>query len=81
MIETTREAPENLGTAMKTIIARFQEMKKSPLEIVNVEGEEVSLNKVDKALQTVGISLTDASGTISNLDDVIFDYQKWDWLR
>ena len=24
MIETTREAPENLGTAMKTIIARFQ---------------------------------------------------------
>ena len=29
MIETTREAPENLGTALKTIIARFQELKDS----------------------------------------------------
>ena len=33
MIETTREAPENLGTAMKTIIARFQEMKKEPARV------------------------------------------------
>jgi TP901 family phage tail tape measure protein len=81
MIETTREAPENLGTAMKTIIARFQEMKKSPLELVEVEGEEISLNKVDKALQTVGISLTDASGQFKNLDDVIFELSgKWDSL-
>ena len=81
MIETTREAPENLGTAMKTIIARFQEMKKSPLEIVNIEGEEVSLNKVDKALRTVDISLTDAAGQFRNLDEVIFDLStKWDGL-
>ena len=27
MIETTREPAENLGTAMKTIIARFSEVK------------------------------------------------------
>lgn len=81
MIEVTREAPENLGTAMKTIIARFQEMKKSPLELVEVEGEQISLNKVDKALQTVGISLTDASGQFRNLDDVIFELSaKWDSL-
>ena len=50
MIQTTREAPENIGTALKTIIARFSEMKKSPLELVNVEGEEVSFNRVDKGL-------------------------------
>lgn len=81
MIETTREAPENLGTAMKTIIARFQEMKKSPLELVEVEGEEISLNKVDKALQTIGISLTDASGQFRNLDEVIFELSnKWEGL-
>jgi TP901 family phage tail tape measure protein len=81
MIETTREAPENLGTAMKTIIARFQEMKKSPLEIVDVEGEEVSLNRVDKALQTVGISLTNASGQFKDLDQVILELSdKWDSL-
>ena len=28
IIETTREAPETAGTAMKTIIARFTEVKK-----------------------------------------------------
>ena len=81
MIETTREAPENLGTAMKTIIARFQEMKKSPLELVEVEGEEISLNKVDKALDTIGISLTDASGQFRDLDSVIFELSgKWSGL-
>ena len=81
MIEVTREAPENIGTAMKTIIARFQELKKSPLEIVEVEGEEVSFNKIDKALQTVGVSLTDTTGQFRNLDDVLFELaDKWDSL-
>lgn len=81
MIETTREAPENIGTAMKTIIARFQEMKKSPLELVNVEGEEVSFNRVDKALQSIGMTLQDASGQFRNLDDVIYELAgKWDSL-
>ena len=41
MIETTREAPENIGTAMKTIIARFQEMKKEPSwKLLMLKGEE-----------------------------------------
>ncbi|HOD89412.1 MAG TPA: phage tail tape measure protein, partial [Bacteroidales bacterium] len=30
MIETTRESPENLGSAMKAVIARFQEVSKDP---------------------------------------------------
>jgi len=81
MIETTREAPENIGTAMKTIIARFQEMKKSPLELVNVEGEEVSFNRVDKALQSIGMTLQDTSGQFKDLDDVIYELAgKWDGL-
>lgn len=81
MIETTREAPENLGTAMKTIIARFQEMKKNPLEIVEVEGEEVSYNKIDEALQSIGVSLKDANGQFRNLDEVFLEISsKWDSL-
>ena len=81
MIETTREAPENLGTAMKTIIARFQEMKKNPLEIVDVEGEEVSYNKIDTALQSIGVSLKDANGQFRNLDEVFLEIaSKWDSL-
>lgn len=81
MIETTREAPENLGTALKTIIARFQEMKTNPTEILSLDGEEASLNKVDKALATIGISLKDASGQFRDLDEVIFELaDKWDGL-
>ena len=50
MIETTREAPENLGTAMKTIIARFGEVKEE------IDGEQIELadiNKVDTALKSI----------------------------
>ena len=53
MIETTREAPENLGTAMKTIIARFQELKVDPKSLVDSEGEALDFNRVDKALKSV----------------------------
>ena len=81
MIETTREAPENLGTAMKTIIARFQELKKNPLEMQEVDGEEVSFNKVDAALQTIGVSLKDTNGQFRELDKVFLDIaQRWDGL-
>ena len=81
MIETTREAPENLGTAMKTIIARFQELKKSPYEISEVEGEEVDFNRVDKALKSIGVDLMDNRDKFRDLDDVFMDIsQRWDGL-
>lgn len=76
MIETTREAPENLGTAMKTIVARFQELKKNPLEISEVEGEEVSFNKIDAALKTIGVDLVATNGQFRNLDEVFLDISK-----
>ena len=80
-IETTREPAENLGTAMKTIVARFTELKKNPLEIAEVEGEEVSYNKVDTALQSIGVSLKDANGQFRNLDQVFLDIsQRWNSL-
>ena len=81
MIETTREAPENLGTAMKTIIARFQEMKKSPEEFIDEEGNVTSINRVDTALRSIGVSLTDAQGNFRKLDDVFLETaSKWDTL-
>lgn len=81
MIETTREAPENIGTAMKTIIARFQEMKKNPLELLSVEDEEVSFNRVDGALQSIGMSLRDANNQFRDLDGVIYELaDKWNTL-
>ena len=81
MIESTREAPEALGTSLKTVIARMQEMKSNPTQLVEVDGETASLNKMDTALASVGISLKDASGQFRNLDEVIFELSKiWDTL-
>ena len=80
-IETTREPAENLGTAMKTIVARFTELKKNPLEISEVDGEEVDYNKVDTALKSIGVSLKDTNGQFRNLDQVFLDIaQRWDGL-
>lgn len=81
MIEATREAPENIGTAMKSIISRYGEMTTNPAKLVDAEGEEMSLNKVDKALQTVGISIHDAQGQFRDFDDVIMELAaSWDTI-
>ena len=81
MIERTREAPETLGTAMKTVIARFQELKKDPALIEPVDGEIVDANKVEAALRTIGVSLRDTEGQFRNLDEVFLEIsEKWDGL-
>ena len=81
MIETTREAPENLGTAMKTIIARFQEMKKDPTSLVDADGVAMDVNKVDTALKSIGVQLTNSKGEFRDLDDVFLDISKrWNSL-
>ena len=81
MIEATRESAENIGSAMKSIISRYGEMKADPTKLVDSEGEEMSLNKVDKALKTVGISIQNANHEFRNFDDVIMDLaEKWDTI-
>lgn len=77
MIETTREAPENLGTALKTIIARFQELKTSEEGL----SDGVDANKVERALKSAGVALRDTSGQFRDFDDVILELSsKWDGL-
>ena len=81
MIETTQEAPENIGTAMKTIIARFTELKKNIAGTAESEFDDLEYNKVDKALKSVGVSLKDANGQFRNLDDVFMELsKKWNTL-
>lgn len=81
MIETTREAPENLGTALKTVIARFQEMKEDPTKLVDSEGVMLDANKVDKALKSIGVNLMDTNGQFRKLDDVFLEIaSRWDTL-
>ena len=85
IIETTREAPETAGTAMKTIIARFSEVK----ELVNqgqltgedTEGEIIDVNKIQGALRSVGISMNEFFTGTEGLDDVLLKLaSKWDTL-
>ena len=81
MIEATRESAENIGSAMKSIISRYGEMTKDPASLVDSEGEAMSLNKVDKALQTVGITIHDTAGQFRDFDDVIMELAgKWDTI-
>lgn len=77
MLETTREASENLGTALKTIISRFQDLKMSDEELE----DGVDANAVEKALASVGVALRDTTGQFRDFDDVLLDLSKiWDTL-
>ena len=85
IIETTQEAPETAGTAMKTIIARFTEVKQlfseGMLTGEDSEGEEININKIDAALKTVGISLKDFLNGTKGIDDIFLELaSKWDTL-
>lgn len=81
MISVTREAPENLGSALKSIVSRYGELKSNPKALVDSEGEILSLNSVDKALQSVGITLQDVNGEFRDFDDVIMELSsKWETL-
>ena len=81
IIETTRESAETAGTALKTVIARFQELKKDPADIGEVDGESIDANQIETALRSVGVSLRDASGQFRELDDVFMELSsKWDGL-
>lgn len=75
MIETTREAPTNIGSAMKTIIARMAEIKADPTKALE---DGTNFNKVQTALETVGIKLADTNGEMRQLQD-IFDELGGKW--
>ena len=81
MIETTQESAENIGTSMKTIIARFTELKENVAGTSDSEFEDLDFNKVDTALKSVGVSLKDTQGQFRNLDSVFLELSsKWDSL-
>lgn len=74
-IETTREAPENIGTAFKTIFARMRQLT----DIGKTLEDGMDVNKVDNALKNIGVSLRNANGEFRDLDDVLIDVGgKWD---
>lgn len=85
IIATTREAPETAGTSLKTVIARFAEVKKLVSQGVNTgtdeEGTEIDVNKIETALRLAGVALRDSQGQMRDLDDVFIELSShWDEL-
>ena len=77
-IETTREAPETIGTALKTIIARMRELSDYG---ATLEGD-TDVNNVETQLAYVGIALKDANGELRSTQDVLDELgKKWDTLN
>jgi TP901 family phage tail tape measure protein len=76
-IETTREAPENIGTAFKTIFARMREVT----DLGKAMEDGMDLNRVEKALLSVDVPLRNTAGQFRNLEDVLIDVgRKWENL-
>jgi TP901 family phage tail tape measure protein len=66
-VETTREAPENIGTAFKTIFARMTQLR----DFGKTLEEGVGVNTVEDALATAGIALRDSQGTFRDMGVVL----------
>ena len=76
MEEATREAPENIGTSLKTIFSRMDQIKTG-----NNTEDTTDVNDVETALKSVGVSLRDTQGQLRDLEDVFDELgPKWNQL-
>ena len=76
-LETTREAPETMGTALKTIIARMREMGDYG---ETLEGD-TDINNVETQLAYVDIALRNTNGELRSTEEVLDELgNKWDTL-
>lgn len=77
MEEATREAPENIGTSLKTIFSRMEQIKTAG----SSEDGETDVNAVETALKSVGVQLRDSENQLRDLEDVLDELGgKWQSL-
>ena len=77
-LETTREAPETMGTALKTVVARMREIS----DYGETLGGDTDVNNVESQLAYVGIALRDANGELRSTEVVLDELgKKWDTLN
>lgn len=75
--ETTRQAPEIIGTSFKTLFSRLENVKAG--KSIDEYGE--SLNDVEKVLNRFDVSLRDSMYQFRDMEDVIDDIAvKWNDL-
>lgn len=73
IVSVTRQAPESVGTALKTIYARLGDLK-----VDGVDEFGVKLGEVTKNLQTMGIEILDEQGNMRDMTSVMTEVaEKW----
>ena len=75
VISTTREAPETIGTAFKTIFARLNSIS------LGEEEDGWGLSTVGKTLEKIEVQLADEQGKLRDTGDVIDEIgEKWNTM-
>ena len=73
IVSVTRQAPETVGNAMRTLYARIAD-----LQMGDTLEDGVTLGQVSKQLSEIGVQVLDEEGNLRNLGDVLEDLQaKW----
>lgn len=76
VVAETRQSADVVGTAFKTMFARFQ-----GLSLGETLEDGVDLNKYSKALATVGVNILDANGHLKDMDAILDDTaEKWNQI-
>lgn len=76
----TREAPESIGTALKTIYARMSQMKMEG-SVTDEDGITYTTGKAAAALEAIGVSILEVNGEMREMEDVVTEVgNKWDGL-
>jgi len=74
IVSVTRQAPESVGTALKTIYARISDLK-----LGESDEDGLGLGDVSGGLQKLGIEVLDSEGELRDLGTVIEEVAaKWD---
>ena len=74
IVSVTRQAPESVGTALKTIYARMGD-----LQLGKSDEDGVSLGQVSGELDKLGIAVLDAQGNMRDMEEVITEVgEAWD---
>ena len=73
IVSVTRQAPESVGNAMRTLYARIAD-----LQMGETLEDGTTLGDLSGTLANIGINVTDAEGNLRNLGDVLEELQgKW----
>ena len=76
VVAETRQSADVVGTAFKTMFARFQ-----GLELGETLEDGVTLNKYSEAIATVGVNILEANGDLKDMDTILDELgAKWNTI-